>query len=213
MWKKVIKAGVRTMSDQLQDLLSKVYEEGVAKAEAEAAKILASAREEADSIRTKAMHEADIILKDAAKRAEEQKKNTQSDLKLAAQHTVNSLKSKITDLILGSVYNTKIAADFSDTDFTKKLILESLEAWKTSSKDGIITIPEAMKAKLEDHFIASMKAVLDNKLLVEFSPAMKNGFTIAPQDGSYKLSFTDSDFANLFNSFLRPRTQKLLFES
>jgi V/A-type H+-transporting ATPase subunit E len=42
---------------------------------------------------------------------------------------------------------------------------------------------------------------------------MKKGFEIAPVDGTYKLSFSDEDFANLFKTYLRPRTKELLFES
>lgn len=201
------------MSDQLQELLKKVYEEGVGKAEAEASKLIENARQEAGKIKETAQIEAEQIVQKARKEAEDLKKNTDSDLKLAAQHTVNSLKSKITDLILSSVYDSKISSDLEDPQFTRQVILQSLEAWKTGAKDATITLPKAMEAKLEEQFIASMKKVLDEKLKIEFAGNLKQGFVLAPQDGSYKISFTDEDFALLFKSYLRPRTQKLLFEA
>ncbi|HOH47375.1 MAG TPA: hypothetical protein PLX59_05995, partial [Candidatus Cloacimonadota bacterium] len=79
------------MSDQLQELLKKVYEEGVGKAEAEAGKLMDNAKQEAAKIKETAQKEADQILQKAKKEAEDLKKNTDSDLKLAAQHTINSL--------------------------------------------------------------------------------------------------------------------------
>lgn len=201
------------MSDQLQELLKKVYEEGVGKAEAEASKLIENARQEAAKIKETAQIEADQIVQKAKKEAEDLKKNTDSDLKLAAQHTVNSLKSKITDLILSSVYDCKISSDLEDPQFSRQVILQSLEAWKSHGNDATITLPKAMEAKLEEQFIASMKKVLDGKLKVEIAANLKHGFVLAPQDGSYKISFTDEDFALLFKSYLRPRTQKLLFEA
>jgi len=201
------------MSDQLQELLKKVYEEGVGKAEAEAGKSMDNAKQEAAKIKETAQKEADQILQKAKKEAEDLKKNTDSDLKLAAQHTINSLKSRITDLILSSVYDSKINSDLEDPQFTKQVILQSLEAWKSHSQDATISLPKAMEDKLEEQFIASMKKVLDNKLKIDFLANLKQGFVLAPQDGSYKISFTDDDFAMLFKSYLRPRTQKLLFEA
>ena len=88
------------MNDQLQDLLKRVYEEGVAKANAEAEKIISQAKEQAEETIAKAKAEAEAILKDAEKKAEDLKKNTQSDLNMAYNHTLTALKQKITDLVL-----------------------------------------------------------------------------------------------------------------
>ena len=51
------------MSDQLQDLLQRVYEEGVNKAKAEAEQILDKAKAEAANIVQKAQAEADRIFR------------------------------------------------------------------------------------------------------------------------------------------------------
>jgi V/A-type H+-transporting ATPase subunit E len=40
---------------------------------------------------------------------------------------------------------------------------------------------------------------------------MKQGFIIAPEDGTYKIKFEGDDFANLFKNYLRPRTKEILF--
>ena len=198
------------MNDQLQDLLQRVYEEGVVKAKAEADGILDKARSEAEQIVSKAKSEADALLAEANKKAQELGKNTDSDLKMAAQHTISSVKQKITEVILQQVFDARLKQDFADPEFLKKLILEVLQAWKESG--GRITIAQSMEPKLDEYFLGSLKQVVGSQLVVEFSPKMKNGFSISPQDNSFKLSFTDEDFANLFKSYLRPRTSQILFE-
>jgi V/A-type H+-transporting ATPase subunit E len=197
------------MSDQLQDLLQRVYDEGVAKAKAAADEILAKARSEAKDIVAKAEAQAGQTLSDAEKRSQELKKNTDSDLKMAAQHTLSSLKQKITDLLLEQSFDARLKQDFSDPAFLKEMIKAVLATWKESG--GRIAIAKDMEGKLEGHFLASLKDALGQAPVIEFSPAMKQGFSISPADGGYKLSFTDEDFANLFKSFLRPRTAQFLF--
>ena len=201
------------MNDQLQELLTRVYDEGVDKAKAEAEKILAEAKTKAEALLSEAQNQAQKTIADADHKAEELRKNSTSDIKLASQHSISALKNKITDLILQSVFDKDAKAAFGDAEFIKKLILEVLEGWKKDHADGALVLAESLQSKLDEHFLTSLKAVLNNKLKVDFSPVMKDGFTISPADGTYKLSFTDEDFTNLFKSFLRARTQALLFES
>lgn len=198
------------MNDQVQDLLSKVYEEGVVKANAEAEKILDNAKAEAQKIIAEAKSQAEATIAEAEKKAEELKKNTEGDLKMAGNHTISALKQKITDLVLSVSVDKAGKAGFEDADFVKSLITEALSGWK---QDAALTISETLKNKLDEAFVASLKKNFSNKLELDFSPQIKAGFSISPLDGSYKLSFTDQDFAELFKNYLRPRTAKILFDS
>jgi len=198
------------MSDQLQNLLTKVYDEGVAKANAEAEKILEKAKAEAEKLISDAKAKAEAELTEAQKQAEEIKKNTEGDLKMAGKHTISTLKQKITDLVLNVSIDDASKKGFSDVDFVKSLIKEALSSWKDA--DAGITISESLQGKLDQAFVSSLKESFDQKLEIDFSPQIKAGFTISPLEGGYKLSFTDEDFAQLFKNFLRPRTAKILFE-
>ena len=155
--------------------------------------------------------EADRIISEARKQAEDLKRNTESDLQMAAQNTLNAVKQKLTDIFLDEAFNTKLQESFSDPQFLQKLILETVAAWKES--EGTIIISQNMEDKLDKFFLQSLSEKASKGLKVEFSPQMKSGFALTPSDGSYKLSFTDEDFANLFKSYLRPRSNKILFKS
>jgi len=198
------------MNDQLQDLLSKVYEEGVGKANAEAEKILDKARVDAEKLVSEAKNKAEAMIAEAEKKASELQKNAEGDLKMAANHTISSLKQKIIDLVLSASIDKGSKQSFEDPEFVKSVICEAISGWK---KDASLTLAESLKGKLDEGFIASLKTAFDNKIEIDFSPQLKAGFCISPQDGSYKLSFTDQDFAELFKSYLRPRTAKILFNS
>ncbi|MCB5260041.1 MAG: V-type ATP synthase subunit E [Candidatus Cloacimonetes bacterium] len=198
------------MNDQLQDLLSKVYEEGVAKANAEAERILDKAKTEADKIVSEAKSKAENTISEAQKKAEEMQKNAEGDLKMAGNHSISSLKQKITDLVLSVSIDDSAKTAFDDPEFIKKLIMETLSNW---NQDASISISETVKGKLDAAFLSSVQKSFKNKLEFDFTPQIKAGFTISPVDGSYKLSFTDQDFAELFKHYLRPRSAKILFDS
>ena len=199
------------MSEKLQGLLQRIHEEGVAKAREEARQILEEAQAQADELLKKAEADAAAVVESAKKKAEELDRNTRSDLKMGAQHLMTSLKQRITNLVLAKAVDERIGASFRENDFVKKLILETLKLWPERGQALNLTLPAAVQKDLEKWAKTALKDVLGGEVRVDFSPAMKNGFSVAPADGTYKISFTDEDFAALFRSMLRPRVQRLLF--
>jgi V/A-type H+-transporting ATPase subunit E len=198
------------MADQLQEMLQKIYTEGVDKAKAEAAIIIQAAQDQADKIKADAQSDADKIVAVAKQKATELEKNINSDLKMAAQQAMSSLKHNITSSLLTEAITKQADSALQDTDFLQKLILEVLGKW-SPSVHAVITIPESKQNELEAFFRDSVKKVFSGSLKVDFSPVMKNGIVISPADGTYKLSFTDEDFANFFKSYLRPKAANILF--
>ena len=199
------------MSDQLQDLLQRVYDEGVNKAREEAEAILAKAKEEAAELRAQAETEAEKTVSKAKQEAADIAKNADSDLQMAAQSTLSAVKQKLTEVLLSEAFDAKLKGAATDPDFVKQLILEMVASFKSSG--GRVSISKSLEGKLEEHFLKSLGETAGQGLQVEFSPQMKNGFAISPAGKDYKLSFTDVDFANLFKSYLRPRSNKILFRS
>ncbi|MDI9529396.1 MAG: hypothetical protein QM233_05635 [Candidatus Cloacimonadota bacterium] len=198
------------MSDQLQDLLKRVYEEGVSKAQSEADEIKQSAQAQASEIIQNAKDEAEKIIAEAQKNAAELGSNTESDLKMAAQHTISAVKQKLTDVFLSNAFDQPLKESLGEVKFVQQIIMEIVSTWKESG--GKITISKSMEGKLDEFFLKSIKSDTAKGLSIDFSPQMKSGFSVSPADGSYKLSFTDEDFANLFKSYLRPRSNQLLFK-
>lgn len=199
------------MQSKLQELTEKIYQEGLEKGNTEAKAIVEKAQEEAKSIVESAKKEAEKILADAQKKAEETKANSDTEIKLSSKQAINALKQQIVDIINNKVVGETVAQTF-DKDFTKNIVEITLKNWASEqSSDLIVLLPADKEKELNDYFKKSVKNVLDKGLEIKFDSSIKAGFQISPKDGSYKVSFTDEDFAGFFRQYLRPKLVDQLF--
>lgn len=201
------------MANKVDELTSKIYQEGVTKANQEAEKIINDAKKQAEDIVNKANKEADTIKQQAEEEAQDKQRKVENELKQAYQQTLRRVQQAITDLIVAKVSKEPLKDTFKDTDFIKKIIETALQNWAKdeSQVDLTVLVPEDQKKELDQYFEGHTKELLNGTLTIEVDPDMKAGFKIGPADGSYQISFEEDDFRNLFQNYLRPRTIKMLF--
>ena len=102
---------------------------------------------------------------------------------------------------------------FSDKEYVQSLILKVVEGWsKTGNFDINVVLSESDKAEMEKFLKNNLAAEMNKGLSFESDQSVKAGFKVGPADGSYVISFEEGDFQNFFKSFLRPKTNQLLFE-
>lgn len=198
------------MADQLQEMLQRIYQDGVNKAKDEAQDILLQARQQADKLKSDTEKEAQQMLAAAEVKAQDIEKRMQSDLKMAANQAMSALQNKVINAVILQSIDKQITTSMTDATFLQKLILEVVSKW-SPTESLTLTVSEAQKNELEAFLKTAIKSVFAGKLKVEYSPVMKNGLIVAPDAATYKLSFTDEDFAAFFRSFLRPKTSQMLF--
>lgn len=196
------------MDTKIQELTDKIYKEGVEKGNEEAGRIIADANAQKQAIVSDAEAEAKRIIAAAQKQASELKKNTEAELKLFANQTVEALKSEVVNLITGKITSSNVKAIVSDTTFMQKVILEMAKEW---AKKEAITIRTADAESLTSYFEANAKSLLDSGVKIEKVSGKKADFTILPADGSYKVSFGEDEFVAFFKEFLRPGLIEMLF--
>ena len=194
--------------DKIQELTSKLYSEGVEKGKEEAGKILAEANAQKKDILEKAEIKAKQILEVAKKEAAELKSNTESELKLYSTQSSEALKTEITNLITEKLTSSNVKAATTDSAFMQKVILELVKNWANDEK---LTIGVETANELESYIASNAKDLLNKGLKIESVNGIKTGFTVAPEDGSYKVKFGEEEFMEYFKEFLRPQIQKLLF--
>jgi V/A-type H+-transporting ATPase subunit E len=194
--------------DKIQELTSKLYSEGVEKGKEEAGKILAEANAQKKEILEKAELKAKQILEVAKKEAAELKSNTESELKLYSTQSSEALKTEITNLITEKLTSSNVKAATTDSAFMQKVILELVKNWANDEK---LTIGVENAKELESYIASNAKDLLNKGLKIESVNGIKTGFTVAPEDGSYKVKFGEEEFMEYFKEFLRPQIQKLLF--
>lgn len=194
--------------DKIQELTSKLYSEGVEKGKEEAEKILAEANTQKKKILEEAEAKAKQIVDLAKKEASELKSNTESELKLYANQSSEALKSEITNLITDKISSSNVKSATTDSSFMQKLIVELVKNW---AKDEKLTIGVESGDELENYIASNAKDLLEKGLKIESVNGIKTGFTVAPEDGTYKVKFGEEEFVEYFKEFLRPQIQKLLF--
>lgn len=196
------------MNTKLQELTDKIFLEGVEKGNTEAKAIVAKAELEAADIIEKAKAEAAKIVADAEMKSAELSKNTQSELKLFAQQSVNALKTEIADLLCGTIVSDSVKAATSDKAFMQKTILTLVQEWVKSDS---LTI-EAKDAKaLQDYFMSNAKELLNKGVKISEANGIKADFAIISEKGGYKITFGDGEFIAYFKEFLRPKLIEMLF--
>lgn len=201
------------MQSKLQELTDKLYSEGVQKANEEAVSILEKAKQEANEIVEEAKNKASKFMEESQKQASEMKRNVESEIKLVSQQAISSLRQKIGNSISVSIAEPSIKEVFANKEYVQSLIIKVLEGWsKNGSFDINLVLPESSKTEMDIFIKNSLAAEMNKGLSFEYDQSVKAGFKVGPKDGSYVISFTEADFQNFFKSFLRPKTNQLLFE-
>jgi len=200
------------MEGKLQELTNKIYQEGVEKAKAEGKTIIDSSKQDADLLISNAKKEAENIINNAKKDAEQLKSKILSEIKMASSQSISSLKQEIANLLSQATISTSTKTTFNDTDFIKNLIKEIVTKWDSSKNlDLNIILPEKSKTEFTDFFKTKAADILNKGVEIKFEGRMDAGFKIGPKDNSFILSFTDKDFIQFFQSFLKPKTKEILF--
>ena len=195
--------------DKIQELTSKLYSEGVEKGKQEAEKIIAEANAQKKQILDEATAKAQEIIATAEKQSAEMRSHTEAELKLFAAQAIEALKTEITNLITDKLASDNVKAALQDQTFIQKIIVELVRNW---SKNEKLTIGVQNSKDIENYIASNAKDILDKGLKIESVNGIKSGFTLSPEDGSYKVKFGEEEFIEYFKEFLRPQVQKLLFQ-
>ena len=200
------------MSNKLQELTEKLYNEGLSKGKEEGEQLLARARSEAESIVAEARKEAESIVAAANKQAEDLREKTAFDVKMASTQCIQATKKDIEDLLVGAISADSVNKSISDPDFIKKIITAVAERFSASeSADLALILPASLQQELEPWVAGALAKTLGSAPKAEFSKKVAGGFSIGPKDGSWFVSLTDETFRELIAEYLRPVTRKLLF--
>ena len=199
------------MENRLQKLTEKLYNEGLSKGKQQADIVLEQANIEAKECINKATLQAQQSIEDARRQAEELKKNTATEVALAARQSIGAVKEQIQNVITSNIIDNAVTRANSDSDFVKNLIMEIARNW---SSEKNIALDVMLSANAKEEFIASVRNALSQELGQDIevrTGALKSGFRISPKDGGFYVSFTDEDFQTLIGEYLRPQIAEMIF--
>jgi len=196
------------MNTKIQELTDIIYNEGVAKGQAQADEILAAARAEAEKILSDARKEAAAALAAAQKQSADNAENVRKELKLYARQAVEALKSEIASVVTDKIVQDSVKGFTANQDAFNEFILTLAKEWGSRQS---IEISAKDAAQLTKYFEAKAKQLLDGSVKISAVNGQQTEFTIQPADGSYKVNFGTEEFENWFKSILRPQLAQTLF--
>ena len=203
------------MVDKVQELTDKIYNEGVNKAKVDAEDIIREAKKIADNIIQSAQKEREETLAMAKKEVAEIRKNSNAEMQLAARQFISHVKQQITNAVTAEQVDYTVKESFKDNAFLKNLIITLIENWNTQNQgqpELQLLLSEKKAKELSDFFESKTFTALNKGIEIKWDEKAKNGFKIGPQDGSYIIRFSDTDFENYFKKYFKERTRHLLFK-
>ncbi len=200
------------MSNKLQELTDRLYNEGLSKGKEEGEILLFKARKEADEIIANARKQAEDIVTEAENRAAQLKEKAESDIKMASEQALMATKKDIENLLVNALCAEETKKVLSEEKFLKEIILAVAQKFSTQQSEDIsLVLPASLESMLEPWVSTELKKALKKEISVDFSKKIKGGFSIGPQNGSWYISMSDESFKALISEYLRPVTKKLLF--
>ncbi len=198
------------MEVQLQELIEKIKKDGILVADEKAAEIIRVAEEEAKKIIENAKNTADESIKKAEAEANRFEKAAQDSIKQAARNTLIAFKQGIIAQ-LEAIINAETEKAYN-AELLKRLIPEAVVglAKTTNTEDLSVILSEANAKALEKDLLSALKAKLSGEVEIKTDKRMAEGFRVATKDGVAYYDFSAEAVAEIFNSYLSPKTADIL---
>jgi len=197
------------MEVQLQELLTKIQNEGIKEAEKQAQKIKQEAEKNAAEIIWKAKKQAEDILARAKNEAYSFEASGKQAVMQAGRDLILELKARITEL-----FNAVIQNELQKS--LKEKVLEDIITTliKTWVKKGItdieIMLSPADKKRVKDYLFGKMALEMKKGITIKPIPEIKSGFRIMEKNGTAYFNITDSGIAECLSEYLNPKLASLL---
>jgi len=190
------------MAEELQQLLEKIQRDGVDKANAEAAAIIAKAKTEADALVKKAQEDAAAAEAKGKADAEAYAARARETISQAARDTVLKVKEDVTKLL------TQLLAQNVSAALATEAVPLAAAAVKELVAGGSAEV--ATSAKLVDALRAQLAAQAQNGVKVVADEMTGAGFTVKLDNGRVEHDFTDAAISEALAQRLRPDLAALL---
>lgn len=195
------------MAEELQGLLDRIQNEGIAKAEAEKTKIVDDAKAEAVKIVAAAKAEAASIVKKANEEAEISVAKGNDAIKQAARDVLIALRADIEARL--KVLVSESVGDAMTPETMSRIILEMVKAYSVRNPSGDATVELLLAQKDADAMTALFKGSLLAQLkanpVIRISSGVSAGLQIGFKGTDVFLDFSDEALADVICAYVGPK--------
>lgn len=197
------------MDVQLQELIDKIKKDGVASAEAEAAKIVQDSEKKAEAIISEAQEKAAEIIKNAKAETARMEKASEEAITQAGRNMLLSFKDALIGELDGLI---QAETEKAESDVLAKLVPETVKEWAKNSEASELSVllsEKDLKA-LEASLTAELKSEIAKGLEIKADKSMSAGFRIGVNNGAAFYDYSAESLAEMFAAYLNPKVAALV---
>lgn len=197
------------MDTQLQEIISKIHDEGVKEAEERARQIIESAEKQAKERIDRAKAEAETIRAEAHRDAEKTKAAGDAALKQASRDLLLSVKKELTALF--ETVQKEAVGETMTAETMASIISSFVESWMKNESDSLeVLVAEKDRDGLEKALTARLAKKLSGGYEVRPVRGINAGFRVGSGDSAAFFDFTDETIGELLAAYLNPRLAELM---
>src|SRR3989338_6779919 len=199
------------MSQQVQELIDKIKEEGIQAADQKAREIEEQAKRNAQGTLDEANKRAQELISDAQENIRKKQEASRTALQQASRDTLLSLKKEIQKL-LHKVIVTHVADALTPeklSDIIAEIVHKSAEAKSADAGVEVVLSPKDLK-ELRDGFLAKLQKQLKHPVHFHASEDVGKGFTISFDQGKSSFDFSEAALAEYLIVYLNEELAALL---
>ena len=199
----------KRMEIQLEQLISKIKNEGIKTAEDSAEKIIQDAEQKAESIIKDAEKKADQLIAAAQADALRFENSANASVKQAGRDVVLTVRKNLSD-----IFNRLLKAETDkalSANVMEEIIVNTINKLnKTEAGNFTVEIPEKDSDALQKVLTSRLSEEIKNGLEIKAARNMEKGFFISSKDGSAYFNFSDEGIAEALSEYLNPKLATLI---
>ncbi len=198
------------MDVQLQELIDKIKKDGVASAEAEAAKIVQDSEKKAEAIISEAQEKAAEIIKNAKAETARMEKASEEAIIQAGRNMLLSFKDSLIGELDGLIKAETEKAESKEV--LTKLIPETVKAWakNADASELSVLLSEKDLKILESALTSELKAEVSKGLEIKPDKTLSAGFRIGVKNGAAYYDYSAESLSEMFAAYLNPKVAALI---
>jgi len=196
------------MAEELQSLLNKINEEGLAKAARERDEVLDAANAKAREILRTANAEAEATRKNAENDAASLQKRAESAIQQAARDAALALRSELQER-LNQVFAA--AAEAMTPEQMASVLAELAKSMAANPETQMTVLTSVKDAEaLQGALFAALKETFRTKPQIFADKEIRSGFSVNLSGSDIYYDFTDAAIAELLADFVGPKLAAIL---
>ena len=199
------------MTEQIQDLIDKIKQEGVEAAEEQAREIEQQARQAAEDIVRQAKEQAARMVEAAESECRRKREASRQALQHAARDTMLSLRKEIEQLLM------RIVSREVETALTPETLVgilsETIKGYVGDSRatEGVqVQLKESDRQAITQGFLQTLQKDLRQEITLKSADDMKAGFKISFDQGKSCFDFSESGLVEYLSHYLNPALTEIM---